>query len=87
MVVSPYILKFKFFFKNICSAMTAGIHVGLFKSKSKMIYLPKEVCLIIINRNNTSSRYVLLSEAWGVIMKILKYVCSYIISLLIYFFL
>ena len=29
MNVSPYIMKFKFFFKNTCSAMTARIHVGL----------------------------------------------------------
>ena len=27
--VSHYILKFKFFFKNTCSTMTAWIHVGL----------------------------------------------------------
>ena len=26
--VSPYILKFKFFFKNTCSKMTAWIHIG-----------------------------------------------------------
>ena len=29
MNVSPYIMKFKFFFKNTCSTMTARIHVGL----------------------------------------------------------
>ena len=29
MNVSPYILKFKFFFKNTCSAVIAGIHVRL----------------------------------------------------------
>ena len=28
--VSPYILKFKFFFKNACSTMTALVQVGLF---------------------------------------------------------
>ena len=48
MDVSPYILKFKFFFKNTCSKMTAWIHVGLLQSKSEMI---KKVCLIIIYRN------------------------------------
>ena len=49
--LSPYILKFKFFFKNNCSTMTAWIHVGLLQSKKEIIYLPKKVCLIIINRN------------------------------------
>ena len=29
MGVSPYILKFNFFFKNTCSTMTAWIHVGI----------------------------------------------------------
>ena len=29
MDVSPYILKFKFFYKNNCSTKTAWIHVGL----------------------------------------------------------
>ena len=56
MDVSPCILKFKFFFKNTCSAktaMTAWIHVGLLLSKSEMIYIPKQVCLIIIHRNTT----------------------------------
>ena len=51
--VSPYILKFKFFFKSTCSTMAAWIPVGLLPSKSEMIYLPKEVCLIIIHRNPT----------------------------------
>ena len=37
----PFVLKFKLFFKNICSTMTAWIHVGLLKSKSEMTYLPK----------------------------------------------
>ena len=29
MDVSPYILKFQFFYKNICSTMAAWIHVWL----------------------------------------------------------
>ena len=89
MDVSPYILKFKFF-KHTCSTMTAGIHVSLFKSKTEMIYLPKNVCLIIIHRRNTSSRYVLIISVTskGIIMKILKnYKCSYTICMLIYFLL
>ena len=49
--VSPYILKFKFFFKNTCSTMAACIPVGLLQSKSEMINLPNKVCLIINNRN------------------------------------
>ena len=53
MDISPYILKFKFFFKDTCSTMTVWIHVGLLKSKNKIIYLPKKVCLIIIHRNTT----------------------------------
>ena len=48
MDVSPCILKFKFFCKDICSTMTAWIHVGLLYSKTEMIYLPKRICLIII---------------------------------------
>ena len=44
MDVSPYILKFKFFFKVF-------LQVGLLQSKSEVIYLPKKACLIIINRN------------------------------------
>ena len=53
MDVYPYILKFKFFFKNACSTMTAWIHVGLLQSKSEMMYVPKKVCLTIIHRNLT----------------------------------
>ena len=53
MDVFPYILKFKFFFKNTCSAKTDWIQVGLLKSKNEMIYLPKQVSLIIIHRNTT----------------------------------
>ena len=41
MDVSPSILKFELFFKNICSTMTAWIHVGLLQSKSEITYLPK----------------------------------------------
>ena len=52
MDVSPYILKFKFF-KNTCSTMGAWIQDGPFYLKSEMIYLPKQVCLIIIHRNTT----------------------------------
>ena len=33
--------------------MTASIGVGLLQSKREMIYFPKKVCLIIINRNKT----------------------------------
>ena len=33
--------------------MTAWIHVGLLWSKSEMIYLPRKVYLIIIQRNTT----------------------------------
>ena len=51
--VSPYILKFKIFFKNTCSTMVAWIHVGLLQSKSEIIYLPKTFCLIIIRRSPT----------------------------------
>ena len=29
MDISPYILKFKFFLKSICSTMTAWIHIGV----------------------------------------------------------
>ena len=53
MDVSPYILKFKVFFKNTCSTITASVHVGLLQSKSEMIYPPKKVCLIIVHRNTT----------------------------------
>ena len=53
MDVSPCILKFKSFFRNTYSAMTAWIHVGLLQSKSEMIYPPKKVCLIIIHINTT----------------------------------
>ena len=53
MDISPYIMKLKFFFKNTCSTIIAWIHVGLLQSKSKRIYLPKKVCLIIIHRNTT----------------------------------
>ena len=53
MEVSPYFLKFKFFFKNTCSTMDAWIHVGLLQSKCEMIYLPGKVCLIIIHRSPT----------------------------------
>ena len=45
---SPYILKFKFFCKDTCSTTTAWIHVDLLWSKIEMIYLPKQVSLIII---------------------------------------
>ena len=51
--VSPYILKFKLFFKNTCFTMAAWIHVGLLQSKSKMIYLPGKVRLIVIHINQT----------------------------------
>ena len=53
---SPYILKFKFFFKNTGSTMTAWNHVvskNLLQPKSEMVYLPKKVCLIIIQTNTT----------------------------------
>ena len=33
--------------------MTAWIYIGLLQLKGEMIYLPKKVCLIIINRNTT----------------------------------
>ena len=33
--------------------MTAWIHVGLLQSKSEMIYLPKQVRIIITHRNTT----------------------------------
>ena len=51
--VSPYILKFKFFFKNTCFTMATWIHVDLLQPKSEMIYPLKKVCLIIIHRNPT----------------------------------
>ena len=52
MDVSPYMLKFKFF-ENNCSTMTTWIHIGLLESKSEIMYLPKNVCLIIVHRNAT----------------------------------
>ena len=33
--------------------MTAWIQFGLSQSKNEMIYLPKQMCLIIIHRNTT----------------------------------
>ena len=56
MDVFPYIMKFKLFLKNTCSTMTAWIHVGLLKSKGEMLYLSKQVRLVIIHRN---TRYIL----------------------------
>ena len=53
MDVSPSILKFKFFFKNTCSKMTAWIHVGQLQTKNEMIYLHKTFCLVIVYRNKT----------------------------------
>ena len=89
MDVSPYILKFKFFIKNTCSIKTAWFHVGLLESKSGMIYLPKNICLIIIHRNTRHSLDMSCchkaSAIKEIIMKILKYVCSYTICMLIYF--
>ena len=61
MDVSPHISTFKFFFKNTCSTMTAWIHVSLLQIKIEMIYLSKQVCLIIIHRNTTHILDVLLS--------------------------
>ena len=54
MDVSPYILKFKFLFKNTCSTRTAWNDVGLLEPKSEMIYLPKKICLIIIHTNTNT---------------------------------
>ena len=54
MDVSPYILKFNFFFKNTFYAMTTWSHVDLLQSKSEMIYFPKQDCIIIIHRNTTN---------------------------------
>ena len=76
------LLKSKFFFKNTCSTIAAWIHVGLLYSKSEMIYLPKKVCLIIIHRNTThlpdmSCCNKHQQDQQGIIMKILKYVCSH----------
>ena len=51
--VSPYILKFKLFFKNTCSTTAAWNNVGQLWPESEMIYLPKKFCLIIINTNTT----------------------------------
>ena len=48
-----YILKFKLFFKNICSIMTAWLHVSPHLSPSVMTCLPKKVSLITIHRNKT----------------------------------
>ena len=53
MSVSPYILKFKLFFKNTCSTTAAWNNVGQLWPESEMIYLPKKFCLIIINTNTT----------------------------------
>ena len=36
-----------------CSTITAWIQVGLFKTKSKMIYLTKQVCPVVIHRNTS----------------------------------
>ena len=57
--VSPYILKFKFFFKNTFSTMTAWIHVGILQSKT----IPFQTGLANYYswKHNTYSRYVLLS--------------------------
>ena len=51
--VSPYIFKFKLFFKNTCFIMAAWIHFGLPQSKIETIYLPGKVCLIVNHRNPT----------------------------------
>ena len=53
MNVSHYILKFKFFFKNTCSAVIARIHVRLLQSKREMIYFPNKFSLIFIHTNLT----------------------------------
>ena len=79
-----YILKFKFFFKNTCFAMTAWIHVGLLESECKMIFLPKQVCLTIIHKNTTHILDISISRI-GILMEILKYVCSYTICILNFF--
>ena len=48
-----YILELKFFFKNNCSTMIAGILIVLLLANSEMINLCREVCLIIIHRNTS----------------------------------
>ena len=48
-----YILKFKLFFKSICSIMTAWLHVCSLLSPSVMTCLPKKVSVITIYRNKT----------------------------------
>ena len=65
MDVPPYILKFKFFFKNTCSTVTVWIHVSILQSKSKMIHIPiKVIKHIFYSAVNISKK--------GIIMKILK---------------
>ena len=81
MDVSPYIWTFKFFSKNTCSTTTAWIQVGLLKSKSEMIYLPKQDGLISIHIDTTH----ILDMSWCRKHQHQRYVCSYIICMLIYF--
>ena len=79
---SPYILKFKFFFKNTCPTMTACIHVALLQSKSEMIYLPKKAYRILIHTNATHILDMSCCHKHSnkcIILKILKYLCSYTI--------
>ena len=51
--VSPYVSKFKFFFKNACFTMTAWIHVSLLQSKIEMIYFRKMLAIETQHRNAT----------------------------------
>ena len=51
MDVSHYISRYKFFFRNTCSAMTAWNYVCLSQPKSEIKYLPNKTCVIIIHTN------------------------------------
>ena len=52
--ISPFISKFKFFFKILILQWLLGFMLAIVV-KTEMIYLPEQVCLIIIYRNTTYS--------------------------------
>ena len=80
MDVSTNILKFKFFFKNASSTVTAWFHVGLLQSKNEMMCLPKNASQTFIHRNKTHIfqifPVVISIRSKCIIIRKLKYVCS-----------
>ena len=66
-----------------------GLKLVYCVKKKKVIYLPKKVCLIIIDTNTTHILDMSCChkhQQRDILMKVLKYVCSYTICMLIYIF-